>query len=218
MDILIPGGSGQVGTVLARHLTNAGHDVIVLSRTPKPAPWKTLAWGLHQRRVVGLCASLCRCRDWSIWEDSQHTLYAKAPSRNYGFADRSHPASKQADCGFADTASRVAERIHGYYLPGCSRSFSENPVTENPVQTGRNPCKTTIATKTTSLLKSTLLRKLVCSASRLKPFWWGVLPFAEPTDGSLTLPERARTLRSRCFRSHGSSIAGPDRRICRRLK
>jgi hypothetical protein len=24
--------------VLARHLTNAGHDVTVLSRTPKPAP------------------------------------------------------------------------------------------------------------------------------------------------------------------------------------
>jgi hypothetical protein len=44
MHILIPGGSGQVGTVLARHLTSAGHDVTVLSRTPKPAPWKTLAW------------------------------------------------------------------------------------------------------------------------------------------------------------------------------
>lgn len=37
MHILIPGGSGQVGTVLARHLTSAGHDITVLSRTPKPA-------------------------------------------------------------------------------------------------------------------------------------------------------------------------------------
>jgi uncharacterized protein (TIGR01777 family) len=44
MRILIPGGSGQVGTVLARHLTAAGHEVTVLSRTPKNTPWQTLAW------------------------------------------------------------------------------------------------------------------------------------------------------------------------------
>jgi uncharacterized protein (TIGR01777 family) len=44
MRILIPGGSGQVGTVLARHLSAAGHEVTVLSRTPEPAPWQTLAW------------------------------------------------------------------------------------------------------------------------------------------------------------------------------
>ena len=44
MRIVIPGGSGQVGTILARHLHAAGHDVTVLSRSPKPAPWKTLTW------------------------------------------------------------------------------------------------------------------------------------------------------------------------------
>jgi uncharacterized protein (TIGR01777 family) len=44
MRILIPGGTGQVGTVLARHLHAAKHEVTVLSRTPKPAPWQTLAW------------------------------------------------------------------------------------------------------------------------------------------------------------------------------
>jgi uncharacterized protein (TIGR01777 family) len=44
MRILIPGGSGQVGTLLARHLHAAGHEVTVLSRTPKPAPWNTLHW------------------------------------------------------------------------------------------------------------------------------------------------------------------------------
>jgi uncharacterized protein (TIGR01777 family) len=44
MKILIPGGSGQVGTILARHLHAAKHDVTVLSRNPKPQPWKTLAW------------------------------------------------------------------------------------------------------------------------------------------------------------------------------
>ncbi|MFD0687166.1 TIGR01777 family oxidoreductase [Actinomadura fibrosa] len=35
MRIVIPGGTGQVGTVLDRALTAAGHDVVVLTRHPK---------------------------------------------------------------------------------------------------------------------------------------------------------------------------------------
>ena len=44
LRIVIPGGSGQVGTILARHFHAEGHDVTVLSRSPKPAAWKTAAW------------------------------------------------------------------------------------------------------------------------------------------------------------------------------
>jgi len=46
MRILIPGGSGQVGAMLARHLQAQGHTVTVLSRKPAAAanPWTTLAW------------------------------------------------------------------------------------------------------------------------------------------------------------------------------
>jgi len=44
MRIVIPGGSGQVGTVLARHFHQQGHSVTVLSRAPKPAPWQVLSW------------------------------------------------------------------------------------------------------------------------------------------------------------------------------
>jgi uncharacterized protein (TIGR01777 family) len=44
MRILIPGGSGQVGTLLARHLHAGGHQVTVLSRNPRPAPWRTMHW------------------------------------------------------------------------------------------------------------------------------------------------------------------------------
>jgi len=44
MKIVIPGGSGQVGTFLARALHNDGHEVTVLSRTPQPAPWRVMAW------------------------------------------------------------------------------------------------------------------------------------------------------------------------------
>jgi uncharacterized protein len=44
MKIVIPGGSGQVGRLLARHFHADGHAVIVLSRKPEPAPWCTAAW------------------------------------------------------------------------------------------------------------------------------------------------------------------------------
>jgi uncharacterized protein len=44
MRIIIPGGSGQVGTILARHFHAAGHAVVVLSRHPTNAPWKTARW------------------------------------------------------------------------------------------------------------------------------------------------------------------------------
>jgi uncharacterized protein (TIGR01777 family) len=50
MKIVIPGGSGQVGTILARALHQQGHQVVVLSRqpisSPHPAspPWRVVAW------------------------------------------------------------------------------------------------------------------------------------------------------------------------------
>jgi len=44
MKIVLPGGSGQLGTVLAREFHAAGHDVVVLTRTPRPAAWRVLPW------------------------------------------------------------------------------------------------------------------------------------------------------------------------------
>ena len=44
MKVVIPGGSGQVGTVLARAFQRDGHDVVVVSRSPQRAPWPTVAW------------------------------------------------------------------------------------------------------------------------------------------------------------------------------
>jgi uncharacterized protein (TIGR01777 family) len=44
MKIVIPGGSGQVGNVLARSFKADGHEVVVLTRRPVPAPWRTVAW------------------------------------------------------------------------------------------------------------------------------------------------------------------------------
>ena len=44
MKIVIPGGTGQVGTVLSRAFTRDGHDVVVLSRRPATQPWRTVVW------------------------------------------------------------------------------------------------------------------------------------------------------------------------------
>jgi uncharacterized protein len=44
MKIVIPGGSGQVGTILARALTDDGHEVVVISRKAKHGKWATIGW------------------------------------------------------------------------------------------------------------------------------------------------------------------------------
>jgi uncharacterized protein len=44
MKIVIPGGSGQVGTMLARAFQGDGHEVIVLSRSARKAPWSVVTW------------------------------------------------------------------------------------------------------------------------------------------------------------------------------
>lgn len=54
MRVILPGGSGQVGTVLARHFHAVGHEVIVLSRAANDGqgpssraanpPWRVVAW------------------------------------------------------------------------------------------------------------------------------------------------------------------------------
>jgi uncharacterized protein (TIGR01777 family) len=44
MKIVIPGGTGQVGTLLARALVADGHEVVVLSRNPRAAPWRIVGW------------------------------------------------------------------------------------------------------------------------------------------------------------------------------
>jgi uncharacterized protein (TIGR01777 family) len=44
MKIILAGGSGQVGTILSRAFHQSGHEVVVLSRTPGSAPWRTVQW------------------------------------------------------------------------------------------------------------------------------------------------------------------------------
>src|SRR5687767_2851778 len=44
MKIVIPGGSGQVGTILARAFHNRGDEAVVLSRRPADVPWRQVRW------------------------------------------------------------------------------------------------------------------------------------------------------------------------------
>ncbi len=68
MRIIIPGGTGQVGTILARDCHAAGHDVIVLSRTGsgRTVPWKVSGWDLGLLDgadvVVNLAGRTVNCR------------------------------------------------------------------------------------------------------------------------------------------------------------
>src|SRR5215469_8741911 len=44
LRFVIPGGHGQVGTVLSRYLHAQGHEVIVLARNVVSAPWRIAQW------------------------------------------------------------------------------------------------------------------------------------------------------------------------------
>ncbi|HKG94961.1 MAG TPA: TIGR01777 family oxidoreductase [Gemmatimonadaceae bacterium] len=51
MRIVIPGGTGQVGSIVARAFHRDGHDVVVLSRGARPgaAPWRVAEWDARTR-------------------------------------------------------------------------------------------------------------------------------------------------------------------------
>ncbi len=44
MKIVIPGGTGQIGSLLARAFAADGHEVVVLSRSPEKASWRVVPW------------------------------------------------------------------------------------------------------------------------------------------------------------------------------
>ncbi|MGC2162587.1 MAG: TIGR01777 family oxidoreductase [Silvibacterium sp.] len=52
LRIAIPGGSGQVGHLLAQHFHEQGHTVTVFSRAPQPMPWRVIAWDISTPAVA----------------------------------------------------------------------------------------------------------------------------------------------------------------------
>jgi uncharacterized protein (TIGR01777 family) len=70
MKIVIPGGSGQVGTILARAFHGDGHEVVVLSRRPRAEPWRIVEWdgrtlGRWQSEIDG-CAAVINLAGRSV--------------------------------------------------------------------------------------------------------------------------------------------------------
>ena len=58
VKIVIPGGTGQVGTILSRAFHEEGHDVVVLSRHRGTTPWRVVEWdgatiGDWSKEIVG---------------------------------------------------------------------------------------------------------------------------------------------------------------------
>src|SRR5690349_6371261 len=51
--IVIPGGSGELGTLLAQSFITAGHEIVVVSRRPRPAPWRVVDWGEAASEIDG---------------------------------------------------------------------------------------------------------------------------------------------------------------------
>src|ERR1700678_114988 len=79
LRIVIPGGSGQVGSLLARHFHGQGHDVTILTRRPKPAPWRGLGW---DGETIGDWAKALEDRDVCI------NLAGRSVNCRYGAANR----------------------------------------------------------------------------------------------------------------------------------
>ena len=48
LRIVIPGGTGQIGQILARHFHEQGHEVTVIARHPRATEWKTLLWDAQE--------------------------------------------------------------------------------------------------------------------------------------------------------------------------
>lgn len=60
MKIVLAGGSGQVGTLLARAFHGDGHDVVVLARKQFAAPWRIVTW---DGRSLGPWTEACEGAD-----------------------------------------------------------------------------------------------------------------------------------------------------------
>jgi NAD dependent epimerase/dehydratase family enzyme len=120
MRILIPGGSGQVGTLLARHLYAAGHEVTVLSRHPSEhaeQSWRMLAW---DGVTVGPWAAEIDRSDAVIHLSGRSVnCRYNAKNRQEIFDSRVKPyaATWSGDCSVAYASCYLDEREYEHVLP-----------------------------------------------------------------------------------------------------
>lgn len=70
LRIVIPGGTGHVGVILARHFHAEGHNVTVTGRHPAAVPWRFVQW---DGQPLG---------DWTAAVDGADVLINLARSEN----------------------------------------------------------------------------------------------------------------------------------------
>ena len=103
MKIVMPGGTGQVGTVLARAFHGEGHEVVILSRRPERAPWRVLAWDAE---TLG---------DWAAeFEGADAVINLAGRSVNCRYSPANRRAIKESR---VNSARAVGEAIAGATRP-----------------------------------------------------------------------------------------------------
>ncbi len=103
MKIIIPGGSGQIGTILAREFNSTGHEVVVLSRMPFDAPWRVVAWDAE---TVG---------EWAAEIDGADVVI--------------NMAGRSVNCryGAANRRAMIDSRVHSTRAVGAAIGRAKNP-------------------------------------------------------------------------------------------
>ncbi len=88
MKVVIPGGTGQVGTLLARAFHGDGHEVVTLGRSPAHAPWRVARWDPE------------RIGEWSRWiEGADVVINLAGRSVNCRYSDTNRNEILQSRLG-----------------------------------------------------------------------------------------------------------------------
>ncbi len=116
MKIIIPGGSGHVGTFLAKSFHAEGHQVVVLARKSFSAPWPVVEW---DGRSLGPWKEELERADVVInlaGPQRQLPLRPEEPHGNHEFARRFHPRHRPSHPAGAPPAAPLAAGQHRHDL------------------------------------------------------------------------------------------------------
>ncbi|HEX8675324.1 MAG TPA: TIGR01777 family oxidoreductase [Longimicrobium sp.] len=102
MKIVLPGGSGQVGTLLARAFEGDGHEVVVLGRSASAGPWRSVTW---DAKTLGAWAAELDGADVVI------NLAGRNVNCRYNAANRREIMESRVD----------STRVLGEAIAGCAR-------------------------------------------------------------------------------------------------
>lgn len=134
LRIVLPGGTGQIGQILARHFHEQGHSVAVIARHPKPSEWKTLAW------------DACNLDDWTEAIDGSDVvinLAGRSVNCRYNAANRrAIKNSRTITTGLVGEAIAHAKKPPPFWLNASTatiyRHALDRPMDESTGELGGN--------------------------------------------------------------------------------